>query len=604
MLYFDPGTEWAIIPARKALERLRAQSKELGLATMSKHLDMGSGVMVDLQVTEFQDRIRITGAPNSWFAMDPTQPLWKVASALLPATDPSAAPDATKATIPWNPVIQHITDTYLERPTTFVRTIGTEKFNVKVDQAQTIKHTLVICRFCERVATYTWDEVWTFDDTYNPPDVQQPEVSKATYKVTGSFKSFDTTNVTIQDLLGDGKSTPTNEQVIPHNLLADALANGHGWLAPGPDQPIMTPYTYSWGVTGPGTSAYQYEWTGAESWMINPDGSISGFTNYGTFSFVVFGPPNPWSIAVWPENPYLPGSTGTVVFGPGIPGYDQPAIQTAAAKAVSQAAYDAQVAALLAAAINLYQQIADLLSTKLTTDETELTTAPTVPYQDQKAAVIFPPSQTVVLTASYETYTQDFTATQDRDLLPLLGSIFGVSFQLSKAGTSPAYFNTFGTPVRYTFYPAGKAKTKTEAEIPAKSFALAPVDPKKPYLPYLKAYYSSGVDVTKLQSTTTAGIGWGAIYSAAGAPAKALYAGLLGIGDDTTKPKNRNPEALMQAMCAGAPVFDDVTYACYSAVLKNRGGVYRTTDHTYSIWLTDGSVGSVTQAAIPNDDPA
>jgi len=61
MLYFDPGTEWAIIPARKALEKLRAQSKELGLATMSKHLDMGSGVMVDLQVTEFQDRIRITG---------------------------------------------------------------------------------------------------------------------------------------------------------------------------------------------------------------------------------------------------------------------------------------------------------------------------------------------------------------------------------------------------------------------------------------------------------------------------------------------------------------------------------------------------------------
>ena len=48
MLYFDPGTEWAIPFARKALERLREQAKGLRLPSMSKRLEMGSGVTVDL----------------------------------------------------------------------------------------------------------------------------------------------------------------------------------------------------------------------------------------------------------------------------------------------------------------------------------------------------------------------------------------------------------------------------------------------------------------------------------------------------------------------------------------------------------------------------
>jgi len=126
---------------------------------------------IDLRFDRGGEFIHISGGPTTpwWTEQYPEQDLWSIPSAVLPSMG---------SVIPWTPVIQHIEYKY---PTA----------NALV---YTVKHQLVICRYCRRVAEYEWTETrtrettggfelqgGTIDIVFNPVEISVPEAPGSPY---------------------------------------------------------------------------------------------------------------------------------------------------------------------------------------------------------------------------------------------------------------------------------------------------------------------------------------------------------------------------------------------------------------------------------------
>lgn len=146
LLQVDSGTEHLIPYAKKKIRELHDYMTMSGVASFAKRIDVSDGTAIylnSLKVRDdlFVDKVRIVGGQQSyWVEQYPEQDLWSVASAVLPSIP--AVPPSTTALLPWTGAIQHITYPYLTSDPRVYET----------------KHQLVTCRYCKRVAEYTWLE--------------------------------------------------------------------------------------------------------------------------------------------------------------------------------------------------------------------------------------------------------------------------------------------------------------------------------------------------------------------------------------------------------------------------------------------------------------
>ena len=568
--YAESGVEYLIPYAKKKLLELHDYMAHSGVGAFNKRIDASDGSAIYLSSRllggQFTDRIRIIGGAT-WACADPVQPLWGINSALLPSTHAT-----------WAPTIQHIQDVYLERPRSLTSTDGTV---VVIDSEKAVKHTLVVCRYTRRVAEHSWDEVWSFDDaTFVATNV-------AGYNKTGQYVSNDDTNVSLVDIHSD--ESEYNARDVAHGLLPAAAANPWGWYGEGtaPVEPIP-PVNDQWAVStiAPTSATFTGRWDYVTTWAIRDSaGDIqSSIGTTGMYGSVTGGAIDDiqFSGEAWPTDfgaarIIISGTKyWNVVFGTS-PTYAGLLVTADAHNVIAQAQYIVAVGVFINQVLALLRGVAAMLDSKLATDGAEITPHPSLPYKDQMASYVFPPQTTVALTATYDGVVVPFELTCDYKILTALGgSLCGVAIAPVTGTAAPPYSSVFQPAVKYTFAPA------------AKIFTLATT----PKLAYTKAYFSSGVDVTKLESTTTAAIGWGGIYRVRSGGLSALLA-----QNDIPDAGGIDPGVRMKAMCVGLPSFGDVSYAAFSAIFTKRGAAYRQTDHTY----TAGGY-TVIQPAIPNTD--
>lgn len=135
---FDPGGEKFLGFAKKKIRELHEYMARSGLAVFNKRIDVSDGMAIYINSVylgqgQFKDRIRITGGEQFyWEEQYPEQDLWSLPSAVRPqfAGDTSLLP------------IQHVAYSYIVSDT-------------RLNEA---KHDLVICRYCQRVAEFSWNE--------------------------------------------------------------------------------------------------------------------------------------------------------------------------------------------------------------------------------------------------------------------------------------------------------------------------------------------------------------------------------------------------------------------------------------------------------------
>ena len=200
--------------ARRMLARLTDARNRIGLDVMSKAYKV-SGALIFLKSRKWgQDLIYITGKPGGIVSYEPYHELFSslLNSALLPASRPGA----TGYTIPWVPLVQHISDTYYGEEYGPV-----SPFTQARDREYIRKHSLVVCRFGKRVAQFDWDEARVWNE------------GAQSFATTGAYVSH----------AADGSSYTTSEGTFPisPSLLDSALANPHGWIGengiPAPPEP-------------------------------------------------------------------------------------------------------------------------------------------------------------------------------------------------------------------------------------------------------------------------------------------------------------------------------------------------------------------------------
>lgn len=614
-LQIDQGVEYLLPWARKTLARLEDELTRQGRNTGSKWIEVTSGERIYLNALkvgqQWLETIRITGG-TTWVCADPVQSLWDTDAALMPAKHDT-----------WSPAIQMIEDMYKERPRNVTRTIGGVGYQVVVDDEYTVKHTLVVCRYTRRVAEFSWNTVSAFDPDFVPA---QGDEEVATYTITGQYQGHDDTNVSLVDIHSD--ESEYNAHDVAHGLLPAAATNPWGWAGEtAPREPIPPTQKFygarvvavSSGAYGsPPTNSYvhRYEVTdqfgvvlssvtvsGTIDSVAYPDGTLGPANGYPDITTDVSGEvpayegnfllgPNPMHI--WPTGHFEDyGQAGGGVQGVFAPSQTWLGVvaQAASANVAAAAQYAIDVNAYIDQVIVLVKGIATLLDEKLTTDATEITTDPRIPYKDQQAAYVFPAKNTATLKATYGEISKTFTLDCDYKLLASLGgSVYGVSITVAESAPVPPYKVLFQTPVKYLFAPA------------AKTFALTAPTDTKPALAYKKAYFSSGADLTRLEMTSPNAVTWGGLYRVtASAAATQQFNDTLGIGDNSDSGRGQPPDNRMRAMCIGQPwfhtEFSDVSYAAYSAIFTKRGAAYRKTPHTYT-----ANGYTATQPAIPNTD--
>lgn len=202
--FCTPGSEKWEAEARRRVEELTRMRRALDLPALNRYWVPEEDVLVFLSSTKWAEGYYISGGRN-YIVGDPWHPLWEKKEALLPATRPDAA---FEPLLPFTMTIQHVSTLYLEASGAYVR-----------------RHWLVICRFCKRVAEYTWDEVKTFNAT-------EPEK----FTITGAYVSNEPDGawVTVRDTAEDG-STATRDLIISPTLKQQSDDNPWGWLENGPN---------------------------------------------------------------------------------------------------------------------------------------------------------------------------------------------------------------------------------------------------------------------------------------------------------------------------------------------------------------------------------
>jgi hypothetical protein len=573
-LVADPGTQQWVPWAERKLEVLTRLRRDLGLPSLKKTYVPATGVSIWLLSADGADFVRITG--GTWASADPVVDIWDRDEAVFPAIQASWSPLATAHQV------RHRTRTYLERPR--VAADGT----TQVTQEQSIVHTLLIGRYCKVVASVSWTETWTYNDQV------------AGYDKVGQYAGFNDSVVNLRDTSAAGAVT---NRTMPHTLGADALANPWGWGPPVP--PSLSPWYVDssastrvtsgsgWSTVVSCFNSYKATNGSASNPPVTSTGTISNvhsgyFVNgreYATMRVAgeatTSNPPH--MINAGDIVPHDPNATYDVFYHTD-PAYLVAQAQADAANANGLATYLAARQTYLDTVCALVQSVAVTLANLTATDATQLAPHPLVPYRDQQAAYVFPPSTTVTLRASWSsddgtghstTLTRDFQVVGDRAPLVLNNTYWGVTFALVSS-----YATTIQPPSRFDFTPA----TRTFAYVPSAA---------APWYQMKKAYFSSEIDLTQLQCRSASAHA-GLYRVAASAAAQALFAAGLGVGDDpSTTPPGVDPAARMQTMTAGTPDFDTVTYAVYSGLFTTRGAHYRQSQHTY---------GAQVQAAIPNTD--
>lgn len=210
-LYFDPGTEKWVAWARGKLAALSLLRKKIGVPALARAYEPEQGTLVRISSTPYAESIRITGG-TALVEYDPFHDLWSIHSAIMPWTRPGVDP-----ALPYGPVIQHISSYYPNG-----------------DRSYTRRHWLVICRYCERVAQYTWDETGVLVDNpaYDPALAESDSNRRQVLQVTGAYVSHtsDGSAVTLADSLEP--SAPVNRTVeISPALVEQSAANDYGWIS-------------------------------------------------------------------------------------------------------------------------------------------------------------------------------------------------------------------------------------------------------------------------------------------------------------------------------------------------------------------------------------
>jgi hypothetical protein len=550
---------------------------------------------------------------DTWVVADPVQPLWNTPSALLPQLKPEILGY-------YAPQLKHITAWYKERPRKVACTVNGVNYLVRVDQEYTIKHTLVICRYCKRVAEYSWNEVRAFDSAILIPD--EDEIT-ARYVTTAWYDGYDDVNVSLVDKDVDGSDV--NIRDVPHGLFATAYANPWGWFidptTPGniPTLPVVrqdsmsaryttVSYTVVPGhtestlllefynpITGtvyasgtkhrvndnPGAGSDPQYWYNtyviSEDYSTYPLGSPSGGPDISVVTKRITG------YAYTGTD----GSRGEVWNDGGLTWADAISIPNPlyAENIIFYEEWIAAIGVYLDKIIALIQTIPSLLKNKLLTDVTELTPLSYIPYMDQKAAYIMPVEMTCTVTASLMSVSKDFELVTNHPILTVFGAerseVCGATVTLKTPTIQPPYVATIQPPVTFKFDTA------------LKTFTLSTDKP----LTYKKAYFSSGTDLTKLEATPFGEMRWGGMYHVSASPAAIHEFHYTLEPCDDEYHWGVDPANLMQKMCIDLPSFPDVTYVAYSAIFTKRGAAYRQMPHTY----VRGDL-SVVQAAIPNTD--
>lgn len=527
----------------------------------------------------FQDWLRIT-AGGDYVIGDPYQPLWNIQSALMPGTRAGVVP-----ALAWTPSVQHITSYYPDSTGSYLR-----------------RHWLVICRYCKRVAEYTWDEVGTNTEV-------SPATDPKTYGVviTGKYVSHATngSSVTLVDVDIAGVSGTPYTVTISPSLVAASETNAWGWIESGTvtrevsGPTIATTYVsvdegldengnHIWLHTSTTKFTVQY----VDDASIASQSSITGTQHLQTYFDGTHGPPNGFIDAETIYTGEFVGVGASYITTAGTYWNDDVVSTT---PTTSHALYLSEVA--WAAATNaaydlsVVAAVKGIVSAVLSAMNAKKFGSPEVaelrPYDNaidhrkigQALAIPAYSAAQYTFSRNAASDTLAYNSIVLASLIP--SSIYGVSISLSSpavpAAPSTPWAITVNAPLVFTYAPA------------TKTFVAAGT------LPLLRAHYSKGV-VSPLSFGQTVSLGYNGFYKIRGnvlddgGDAAPIYT--LGEFD---LPTAAELASLMQRLCVG-----DVTrvelakMVYYSAVGADPALVtYRAIDHIH----VNGSY-SFTQPAI------
>lgn len=187
--HVEPGGEKFLPFARKKIAQLHDELVTTGAGALNKVIFGDEGTTIHLNSVsfgqgQFRDHIRITGGTGAsyWVEQRPEQDLWSIAPAVRPWVGTAVV---------WGSVVQHITYPYLTSDPNVYET----------------KHQLVICRYCRRVAEYSWLETSVYGTNVEFPLAQL--VSSTENTVTIKYPPSTTLYTVVGILvLGSGAEDP------------------------------------------------------------------------------------------------------------------------------------------------------------------------------------------------------------------------------------------------------------------------------------------------------------------------------------------------------------------------------------------------------------
>ena len=572
--YAEPGGEYLLPWVRQKLRYWHDEMLRSGQHNVFKTVHVSDGAVIYasslyLGHGVFQDRVRVT-ASGGYVIGDPYQPLWNIESALMPGALAGVVP-----ALAWSPTVQHITSYFPNADGSYLR-----------------RHWLVICRYCKRVAEYTWDETKT--------------LTTPTNTIVGEYVSHaaDGSTVTVRDTDAEGVGTVRVVTITP-SLTATSTANVWGWIdgdsvsARAVTGPVVaTTYEYvdeGFDETGNhiilATSTTTFTIRYADDNSIASQASISGTQHTQTYFDGTHGAPNGFidietiytGSYVGISSPYIT-TAGTYWNEDVVPTSLITAhasyVAAVASAAADNAAYDSEV---VTAAKAIVSGALDLMNAKKIGSPEVAELRPydeAVDHRSIRQALVIPAYSATQFTFSKgaASATLDYNSVVLSTLIP--SSIYGVSIGVSSPAVPPApsppWVVTVSDPLVFTY------------TAPTKSFAAAGT------LALTTAYFSRGI-APPLVLGQTAALGHTGLYNVSGSVMdEDVVLPIASLGEFGAL-SDAEVADLMKRLCVGAITRTELAYLVYFAFRAPRpeAVAYRASEHAH----TSGAY-SFTQPAI------
>lgn len=572
--YAEPGGEYLLPWARQKLRYWHEEMLRSGQYNISKTVYVSDGAVIyasslHLGHGVFQDRIRVTAA-GGYVIGDPYQPLWGIESALMPGTLPDVVPE-----LAWSPTVQHITSYFPSADGAYLR-----------------RHWLVICRYCKRVAEYTWDETKALATPSNT--------------IVGAYVSHaaDGSTVTVMDTDAEGLETQRVVTISP-SLVTTSTADPWGWIdgdsiaeraVTGPV--VATTYdTVDEGLDENGnhiylnTSTTTFTIRYADDNSIAAQTSISGTQHQQTYFDGTHGAPNGFidietiytGDFVGIGSPYITAA-GTYwnedVVPTSLITANATYLAAVASAAASNAAYDAEVVSAAKAIVSGALDLMDEKKVGVPEVDELRPYEGLVDHRNLRQALVIPAYSATQFTFSKgaSSTTLAYDSIVRSTLIP--SSIYGVSIGVSSpavpAAPVPPWAVSVGDPLVFTYAPSTKAFTA------AGTIALT------------SAYYSKGVTPPLLLGQTAA-LGYTGLYNISGSVLDGDEVVTLAALGEFGALSEAEIADLMERLCVGVITLAELAYITYFAFRAPRpeAVVYRAAEHAH----VSGSY-SFTQPAI------